>query len=1431
VTVTTPSGTSATSSADQFAYLVASQTITFAPTSPVTYGVSPITLSATATSGLPVTFTLVSGPATLSGGNVLTVTGTGTILIDANQAGNAYYSAAPQVQASIIVNAAPAFTVTVLTDDAGVAANCTNQTLPGAVPDASCSLRDAIAAAALVSTSTVTPTVNFAPALTSGGAATYTLSASGLTLTKNMNITGPGANLMSVSGNGGNFTVLTDTAGITSTISGLTITGGISSRGGGLYTYGNMSLNQCAIANNTASDGGGGIYNEGTLTMTGDTVADNTASNGTGGGIFNFGSLILSDSTVTGNTSGTDGGGILQDSTMVLNNTTVTGNAATLGGGGIYFNYGTATLANSIIIGNSGGSWADIYPGATYTANGGNALNTKPSGAAVLANLAPLGDYGGTTQTMPPLPGSAAICAGTAANATAAGLTTDQRGNPRSTTAYNSTPCVDAGAVQSAYSLSFVTQPSTTQGGASITPAPTVQLFDNGSAFSMPGAPIGMSAAAGTLSGTTSQTTSTSGLATWSNLSILTGETGDTLTASAAAGPYTVSATSGTFNILPVAALGFGTPPASPISAGGNAGSAITVDLLDSSSQVVTTAPATALTLTVTGPGNYSQSYPATTSAGVATFNLSGAALTKAGTYTYTTTDSTHTATLTEVANAGAAATVTATGNATSGQSVAIGVAYPWPFSVLVTDANNNPVPSVTVTYAVPGNGASAVLSSTTAQTDASGVASVTGTANGTADSFSVQASVSGVTPSVFFTVNNQKASSVTTVSGLPQDPVVYGSSKTTLTSTTNLSAPNPALSTPTGSVTFQDNLGNIGQPSAVAGGHAVYSDYFMAGNHYFVAQYTGDSNYTPSTSSTLNYQVTQAPVTLTALPGQSIPVFSAGSTLSATVTGAHSGAGILVPGSGGTATVSYAFFNGSTQVGASYSTTAVPGASNSTVVLTIPSAVANTAGPYSVHVAFNGDSNYQASGASLAGGSGNSLSVSFTVQQATPELALNCAEVTYDGNPHSCVGSATGNGGARVAGTWSYSPTSATGAGSTTVTGTFTSTDSNYTSGGTAGNTLTIDKAAQSISFASTSASTNSVTYGVPPITLSVTGGTSGKPVTLSILSGPGSLNGNLLTIIGAGTVTVAADQAGNSNYDAATEVTHSIVVNQAASGVSLSSNPNPVLVQNTITLTATVTSSAGTPTGVVTFLDGITPLGAGTLSASGVAMFPTASLAIGSHSITASYGGDTNFASSGSLPLPQVVQDFNLTITGGTTGVTSVTVLPGGKAVFTFTVSPDNSSAFPSAVTLSASGLPAGATYSFSPAALAAGTGTTTVTLTIQIPQAGANNLAKLLPSNAPRAPGSAIPDKLASRLAPLSLALLLLPFARRMRRAGKNMGRMMSVLLLLVVGLAAVAGMSGCGSTNGFFSQQQKTYTVKVTGTSGALSHFTTVTLTVE
>ncbi|MGD0733082.1 MAG: protease pro-enzyme activation domain-containing protein, partial [Terracidiphilus sp.] len=106
------------------AWGISSQTISWTQVlGPYTYGQSSVTLTATASSTLPVGYTVASGPGSING-STLTITGAGTIVINANQYGNSSYCSAPQVQQSITVNKAP-LTVT---------ANNANITLGAAIP-------------------------------------------------------------------------------------------------------------------------------------------------------------------------------------------------------------------------------------------------------------------------------------------------------------------------------------------------------------------------------------------------------------------------------------------------------------------------------------------------------------------------------------------------------------------------------------------------------------------------------------------------------------------------------------------------------------------------------------------------------------------------------------------------------------------------------------------------------------------------------------------------------------------------------------------------------------------------------------------------------------------------------------------------------------------------------------------------------------------------------------------------------------------------------------------------------------------------------------------------------------------------------------------------------------------------------------------------
>ena len=94
-----------------------------------------------------------------------------------------------------------------------------------------------------------------------------------------------------------------------------------------------------------------------------------------------------------------------------------------------------------------------------------------------------------------------------------------------------------------------------------------------------------------------------------------------------------------------------------------------------------------------------------------------------------------------------------------------------------------------------------------------------------------------------------------------------------------------------------------------------------------------------------------------------------------------------------------------------------------------------------------------------------------------------------------------------------------------------------------------------------------------------------------------------------------------------------------KAATTTRVTSSANPSVYGQSVTLTATVTGGARTPTGTVTFLDGGTSIGTGTVNASGQATLTKSTLAVRSHTITARYAGDSRNAASTSAALTQTV------------------------------------------------------------------------------------------------------------------------------------------------------------------------------------------------
>lgn len=179
--------------------------------------------------------------------------------------------------------------------------------------------------------------------------------------------------------------------------------------------------------------------------------------------------------------------------------------------------------------------------------------------------------------------------------------------------------------------------------------------------------------------------------------------------------------------------------------------------------------------------------------------------------------------------------------------------------------------------------------------------------------------------------------------------------------------------------------------------------------------------------------------------------------------------------------------------------------------------------------------------------------------------------------------------------------------------------------------------------------ASANSPVYG-QVVTLTATLSDYYNPTGLVTFSdggttlGTASISGTTATFttsfFSVGAQALTATYGGDSN-NASSIGSLNLTVNQAASSISLASSGSSISYGQILTLTATVSASSpgrGGPTGTVTFLDGTTSLGTAPITA-GTATYTTTALAVGSHSLTASYSGDTNFTAAASSALSQTV------------------------------------------------------------------------------------------------------------------------------------------------------------------------------------------------
>jgi len=1405
------------------------------------------------------------------------------------------------------------------------------------------SLRASLASAASAGSGNITfnPTA-FATAQT------ITLTSGTLNIPSNTTITGPttggGAtltNLVTVDGGGSssNFSILNVNSGVTSAaISNLIMTDGyINSQGGAIANAGTLTVTNCTLSNNYAGgyatgggNGGGAIYNDGTLTITGGTLSGNTSAPG-GAIVVDSGSVTISGSTISGNTAldNKAGGAIFVNNngaTVTIANSTISGNTSSAGDA--VFNYGTLTATNSIIAGNTGGDCGSGN-GSTCPANGSNGNIVGVTGI----NLAPLGNYGGSTQTMISLPGSPAICAINPSAATG----TDQRGFPRTTT-YGATTCQDSGAAETNYALSFTTEPAATENSGQAFPA-AVTLSESGSAFTAASEsiPVTLSGSA-TLEGSPVSASTSTGVASYSlTVTNPTAATGLQLIASLSLnGSAAVTASSNAFNLnSPIATT---TMVASNLTVPWSANSqnvTLVVDVTASGNTVnsgVLTIPRFVAVITPSGTTYRTVPVSVVFSGSPATFTLSLPGGLTVGTYTLPvsysdpsdvfapSSDSSHTLTV------GHAATTTTVSNASVTYSA---TAQNVTLSATVTSLAGT-VNAGTVTFTVL-QGSTPIGTAITSGTVSDGTSSGSytlpaGTAAGT---YTIQAVYNGTATFATSTDSTHTliVNTAATTTAASNATATYSANTQSVTLAATVTSPSGPVNS--GTVTFTVLQGStpIGIPvtsATVSNGSANVSYALPAGTavetYAIQAVYSGTASLLTSSDSThtltirkatatvtlgnLTQTYTGGPISVTATtipPGLTVnityngspnPPTSAGSY---TVVGTISNANYTGSATGtlkitqaapsitwatpaaityGTALSSIqldasATFNGNNVAGAfAYSpaagtvltagphtlsvtftptdttdyTTAtqtvqiIVNQSKPSITWATPAAInygtALSSTQLDAAATFNGNSVAGAFAYSPAAGTvltagPHTLSVTFTptdttdyttatqtvqinVTQATPTITwATPAAITY-GTALSTTqldASATFKGN-NVAGTFAYSPAAGTvlTAGPHTLSVTFTPTDTTDYTTATQTTTITVTGAVLTIT-----ANNATRVYGTanPAFSGSVTGQQNGDTFTESFTTAATiSSPVNSYAIVPSVTGVNLADYTQSI-------VDGTLTITKAGSTTKLGTSSGSITPGQSVTLAAQVSSdTTGTPTGTVSFYDGTVLLDAVPLTA-GVASYSTAALAPGiTHSLSATYNGDTNFNSSSSTSsVAVVVAPLNFTMT--LSGPSTATVVPGGSFTYQVTVTPDYG-VYSGTVNFTVAGLPPGATASFSPSSIAANGGQQTITITIQTAPATA------MQQSSPPATGR--------NLAPFALAFLVLFGVGTMRKRGRSFRRMVAVVLLLAGGAAATL-LSGCGSKNGFFAQQPQSYAITITATSTTIQKSVTVNLNVE
>jgi hypothetical protein len=312
-------------------------------------------------------------------------------------------------------------------------------------------------------------------------------------------------------------------------------------------------------------------------------------------------------------------------------------------------------------------------------------------------------------------------------------------------------------------------------------------------------------------------------------------------------------------------------------------------------------------------------------------------------------------------------------------------------------------------------------------------------------------------------------------------------------------------------------------------------------------------------------------------------------------------------------------------------------------------------------------------------------------------------------------------------------------------------------------------------------------------------------------------------VSTLAVGSHSITATYVPTGNFTAST-ASLTQVVSGLGSATVLTASPNPSPAGQTVTLTAVVSGGSSTPSGTVTFYNGATAIGSGTLDSNGHTSITTAGLAAGADTLTAVYSGSPVYSGSTSAAVTETIQatpqDFSVALASP-----SLTVPTQSSQTTTVTLTSENG--FADTLSLSCSNLPTYVTCSVSPAASTlTANGTATTTLTIGT----VSNFAYSPSDSGPLHPSDS-PLNLALMLSPMGLLAGIAAFPKRRSR---RLPRLYLFVLLLAAIPMALA-FNGCATPSiihELSSAAAGTYTipVKATGANTGTNHTVQLTLTV-